>query len=133
MERQKVANTSVKVLGLGRPRAVELAARAVLAQADHTLPLHVLRLHLLLLGTPLLDDGDLAPEGKAVALHEPVGAAAFEGAGADEPGEAPGLARLEGGNLQALPVPAPERQQRPLVDQLELDLGLDGGAPGVGE
>ena len=57
----------------------------------------------------------------------------FEGTGADEPGEAPGLARLEGGNLQALPVPAPERQQRPLVDQLELDLGVDGSAPGVGE
>ena len=31
-------------------------------------------------------------------------------------------------------MPAPERQQQPLVDQLELDLGMDGGArPGVGE
>jgi len=58
----------------------------------------------------------------------------FEGTGADEPGEALGLAQLEGGNLQALPVPAPERRQRPLVDQLELDLGMDGGArPGVSE
>ena len=112
---------------------MELAARAVLAQAHHTHPLHVLRLHLLLHGALLLDDGDLATDGEAVALQEP-GAAAFEGTGADEPGEAPGLARLEGGNLQALPVPAPERQQRPLVDQLELDLGMDGGArPGVSE
>ena len=107
---------------------MELAARAVLAQEDHTHPVHVLRLHLLLHGALLLDDGDLAPDGEAVALQEPAGAAAFEGTGADEPGEAPGLARLEGGNLQALPVPAPERQQRPLVDQLELDLGMDGGA-----
>jgi len=57
---------------------VELAARAVLAQEDHTHPLHVLRLHLLLLGAPLLDDGDLAPDGEAVALQEP-GVATFEG------------------------------------------------------
>ena len=74
---------------------MELAARAVLAQAHHTHPLHVLRLHLLLLGAPLLDDGDLAPDGEAVAPEEPGAAAAFEGGGADELGEALGLARLE--------------------------------------
>jgi len=39
MEKQKVANASVKVLGLGQPHAVELVARAVLTQADHTHPL----------------------------------------------------------------------------------------------
>lgn len=131
MERQKLANASVKVWA-------GLARWSLLHEPSlhrHTTPI--------LSMSSACTSSSMAPcSSTTVTLHRTAKQSPFrnlepppfEGTGADEPGEAPGLARLEGGNLQALPVPAPERQQRPLVDQLELDLGMDGGArPRVGE
>ncbi|KAJ1287670.1 hypothetical protein BS78_02G028900 [Paspalum vaginatum] len=100
-------------------------ARVVVTLAYQAHPLQVLRPHGFLPRHPLLDDGDLAPDGEAVVLEEP---GTLEGLPADESPEAPrGLSFAKaGGGLHAV---RPVAGAVAVVHQSELEFGVD-DAPG---
>ena len=111
--------------GLGVPQpsgTVVPLAEVVLALAEHPQPLHVRRLHELILDGRLLDDGDVAPDGEAVVLKEPRILQALHG---DEPREAPAAVGARIGARGALGVRWPRQQPGAGVYQGEPELGVD--------
>ena len=112
--------------GLGVPQpsgTVVPLAEVVLALAEHPQPLHVRRLHELILDGRLLDDGDVAPDGDAVVLKEPQ---KLQPLHADELREA--LAVAKGVDAAVAVVRWPRQQPGAGVYQGQLVLGVDTAA-----
>jgi len=71
LQAHKLTGPGLLLCGLGVPQpsgTVVPLAEVVLALAEHPQPLHVRRLHELILHCRLLDDGDVAPDGEAVVF-----------------------------------------------------------------